>query len=258
LKVHLFGLPLSTHRRLEQESNDWVDAVPPGHEFSSTPISTNERAPFSSNELKDLKAKVGHGYTHVIIPASRHWEAVAKFLQFDCRVHVARLWEPIRDVNWADLKEALHAAVKLDEKWLAKIAPADVRHALLLPPKFFSPVRDTEAYWYRCDVYQEAKIPAAEKLLSLVEREHRKQDGKGGRSWIDQRNLRYRVDPSKHALSVAARSGQKDFRFCYEVMPGFHYDVHDDADRSFVIDIGGKSETVNHCNVTPWGHVRKG
>jgi hypothetical protein len=59
-----------------------------------------------------------------------------------------------------------------------------------------------------------------------------------------------------HGRSAADRAGSKAFRFCYEVPLGFHYDVTDDAGRTFSIQIDGKPQKVTHCNVTPWGHVR--
>jgi hypothetical protein len=58
------------------ESDGWKDAVPTPHEFHSTPISTNEQAPFTNGELKDLRTKVGEGFTHIVIPASRDWKIV--------------------------------------------------------------------------------------------------------------------------------------------------------------------------------------
>jgi hypothetical protein len=153
------------------------------------------------------------------------------------------------------LKERLHRATKLDEIWLGKLCPTDVRHPLLLPPSVFSTTRSTERYWQRCDVYSEEQIPEAEALLGVVEEEHRRPDGSGKRSWIDGRRLRYRIDHSKHGLSIADRAKRKAYRFCYEVPPGFHYDVMDDAERTFIIQIDGKPQKVAHCNVTPWGHV---
>jgi hypothetical protein len=146
MKVHLFGLPISTHRRLQMESDGWIDAVPAPHEFHSTPISTNEQALFTDGELMDLRNKVGEGFTHIIIPASRDWKVVQSRFQFDCRVHIARLWEPIRDITWGLLKERLHAATKLDEIWLHKVSPSDLRHPLLLPPTIFRTTRNTDRY----------------------------------------------------------------------------------------------------------------
>jgi hypothetical protein len=258
MKVHLFGLPISAHRRLEDESGGWTDAVPAPHLFRSTPISTNEHATFTEGELRNLRTAVGEGFTHIVIPASREWKTVHARFQFDCRVHIVRLWAPMRDVTWAFLKDSLHAATKLDEVWLRKVSPSDPRHPLLLPPVIFRTTRHTEEYWHRCDIYSEDGVAEAERLLSVVERDHRKPDATGGRSWIDDRKLRFKFDPSKHAPSPTSRSGTKEYRFCYEVMPGFHYDVRDDSGKAFIIDIGGKSTTVTHCNVTPWGHVRRG
>ena len=256
MKVHLFGLPISTHRRLQAESGEWKDAVPQPHEFRSTPISTNAPAMFREGELRDVRQAVGEGFTHIIIPASRDSKKVAACLQFDCRVHIARLWEPLRDITWPLLKERLHAAVRLDELWLEKVSPTDLRHALLLPPPVFSTTRETDRYWHRCDVYSESKIPSAERLLTVVEKEHRKPDGNGIRSWIDGHKRRYRMDPSNHGLSITDRAKAKSYRFCYEVPPGFHYDVTEDSGKTFSIQIDGRYQTVDHCNVTSWGHVR--
>lgn len=258
MKVHLFGLPISTHRRLKEESGDWNDAVPAPHEFHSTPISTNEYMSFTEGELRDLAGWVSKGFTHIIIPANRDWKIIQAKFQFDCRVHVARLWEPLRDINWALLKERLHERTKLDEAWLHKISPTDLRHALLLPPSVFLTVRTTHQYWHKCDVYSEERIEGAQELLGIVEKEHRRPDGKGGRSWVDARKWRYKVDPSKHGLSTADRTKGKSYRFCYEVPHGFHYDVTEDAGQSFTLQIDGKSQKLKHCNVTPWGHVRRG
>ena len=258
MNVHLFGLPLSTHRRLKQESDGWQDAVPEPHRFRSTPISTNEYAPFTKGEIEHLADVVAEGFTHIVIPASRDWKVLQSRFLFDCRVHIARLWEPLKDIRWEHLKEQLQAATRLDEVWLGRLCPTDVRHPLLLPPSVFSATRNTHRYWHRCDVYSEEQIPEAEELLGVVEKEHRRADGNGNRSWIDGREWRYRIDPSKHGLSVADRAKNKAYRFCYEVPPGFHYDVTNDAERTFVIRIDGKLQRVAHCNVTPWGHVRRG
>ncbi len=240
------------------ESDGWTDAVPAPHEFHSTPISTNEQALFTDGELKDLLEKACEGFTHIVIPGSRDWKVVQSRFQFDCRVHIARLWEPIRDITWELLKERLHATTKLDEIWLNKVSPSDLRHPLLLPPTIFHTARNTDRYWHRCDVYSEERIREAEGLLSVVEEEHRKPDGSGGRSWIDGAKLRFKYDPSKHGLSEANRKRAQEYRFCYEVLPGFHYDVKYDDGRAFIIGIGGKPMTVHHCSVTPWGHVRRG
>jgi len=258
LKVHLVGLPISAHRRLQEDSNGWSDAVPGPHKFLSTPLSTNEHKPFTKGELNALSDAAGNGFTHVVIPGSRDWRVVQKMLQFDCRVHIARLWEPIRDVRWEQIREVLHHVVQLDEVWLKQVSPADLRHPLLLPPNIFRTSRNSSDYWKRCDVYTKDLVPFAAELLSIVEHEHRLNDRAGGRSWLDTRKLRYRVDSSKHGRRLADRDGLKSHRFCYEVPPGFHYDVTDDNGKTFSIQIDGKLHEVSHCNISPWGHVRKG
>lgn len=206
------------------------------------PISTNEHAPFTSAEIRDLAAAVAQGFTHIVIPASRDWKVIQSQFRFDCRVHIVRLREPLKDITWEILQDRLHSATKLDERWLGKICPTDVRHPLLLPPSVFSTKRSTHDYWRRCDVYAEEQILGAEELLRLVDKEHWRPDGAGGRSWIDGKNLRYRTDRSKHGRSTADRANRKAYRFCFEVPPGFHYDVTDVDSRAFAIRIDGKAE----------------
>lgn len=258
MKVHLFGLPLSTHRRLKEESENWQEAVPDPHGFRATPISTNEHAPFTQGELRDLAAAVSEGFVHIVVPASRDWKLIQARFKFDCRIHIARLWQPIRDISWPVLKEHLHAVAKLDAVWLETCCPRDHRHPLLLPPSLFETSRDTKEYWRKCDTYSEERLPEAKNLLVTVDKHHWQPDRKGGRSWIDARNRRYRIDPSKHGLSPTNRTGGKAYRFCYEVTPGFHYDVTDEEEKPFNFIINGKTERVTHCNVSPWGHVRRG
>ncbi len=258
MKVLLFGLPISTHRRLKEESGDWQDAVPEPHTFSSTPTDTNEHTLYSEGELRELKTTVGKGFTHVIVPASRDWSEIQRRLQFDCRVHIARLWQPLRDVKWADLRDHLHRIVLLDEKWSEKLRPTDLRHALLLPPTVFRTNKKTDKYWNTCDAYEEDRILRATRLLGTVEREHRKKDGKRGRSWIDENSRRFRFDPDMHARNAEDRADEKSYRFCFEIPSGFHYDVADDAGRSFSVQLDGRMQSVTHCNVSPWGHIRRG
>jgi hypothetical protein len=259
MKVHLFGLPLSVHRRLKDESSNWRDAVPAPHSFRATPISSNGFGPFSEAELGELLAAVGEGFTHIVIPASRDWRIIQRRLQFDCRIHIARLREPIRDLTWPLLHDQLYAVTQLDETWLETLSPKELKDPLLLPPPVFATYRETQDYWRHCDVYSQDRFAGAEQLLVEVKRRHWHPDQQGGgRSWLDSRSRRFRIDPSRHALSLADRAGAKSYRFCFEIPPGFHYDVTDDQGRTFTILIDGRTEMVAHCNVTPWGRIRRG
>lgn len=258
MKLHLFGLPLSLHRRLKEESSEWREALPAGHLFRATPINSNSMGPFSESELCELIDAVGDGFTHIVIPANRDWAEISRRLRFDCRIHLARLRQPLKDLSWPILQENLHGIVNMDQLWLEKLSPKDVRHALLLPPTVFATNARTAEYWRYCDVYAIERFASAEELLSEVERQHRRPDGQGNRSWLDSRNRRYKIDLSKHARSEQDRAQRKSFRFCWEVPPGFHYDVTHDTNRAFKIVIDGRLETLLHCNITPWGNIRRG
>lgn len=258
MKIVLFGLPISAHLRLRLESAGWTDAVPAPHRFQSIPLTTNSNVPFTKGELDDLRRVVEDGFTHIVILGRSDWKTVQASFRFDCRVHAISIRESPREVSWGFLRSSLHEITALDEAWLAKICPTDLRHALLLPPTFFKTTSETTEYWHKCEVYSTQRIPEAERVLQIVEQEHRRPDNQGGRSWIDDRKWRYRFDRSKHGISATNRAGGKTFRFCYEVLPGFHYDVSDDRGGWFTVDIAGKRERLKHCNVTPWGRVWQG
>lgn len=258
MKFHLFGLPLNTHRRLKQESSNWRDAVPSAHSFRATPIFSNAIGPATESELSELINGVNEGFTHIIIPANRDWGDIEKRLRFDCRVHSVKLRQPLKDLTWSILRENLQRIASMDEEWIERVSPKDLRHALLLPPPVFATNSRTANYWKRCDVYKIENIAGAEQLLVEVEREHRRPDNGGARSWLDDCRRRYRFDPSRHGLSPADRARMKSFRFCFEIPAGFHYDMTDDLGRGFELNINGKIHRLAHCNVTPWGQIRRG
>lgn len=258
MRVHLFGLPISTHIRLKAESRDWQDAVPAPHEFRSTPTLTNELTQISESEINELSKAIGEGFNHIVLVGVRKWQKVYSRLLFDGRIHVARLRDPIRDLTWPILQQQLHAVVALDEVWLRRLSPSDLKHPLLLPPSTFETNRATAEYWRHCDVYSQDRFAGAEQLLATVEKQHWRPDEQNGRSWLDSRRRRYRIDPARHGRSKADRAGVKSYRFCFEIPAGFHFDVTDDLGKSFSIEIDGTTQTLTHCNITPWGNVRRG
>jgi len=258
MKVHLFGLPKSAHIRLRNESREWSDAVPEPHDFRSTPILSNELGQVSKSEIDELAKAVGEGFNHIVLAGVREWKKVYSHLRLTAEFTSRGCAKPIRDLGWPLLRQQLRAVVSMDELWLRKLSPTDLRHALLLPPMVFATNHDTADFWQRCDVYAQELFGSAEQLLGYIEKHHRRPDERGGRSWLDSRNRRYRFDATRHGRSPADRAGVKSYRFCFEIPPGFHYDVCDDSGRTFTIAIDGCSQTVTHCNVTPWGKVRPG
>lgn len=258
MKIHLFGLPKSAHSRLKCESRAWTDAVPAPHEFRSTPILSNELGRVSKSEIDELAKAVGEGFNHLVLAGVREWKKVYAHLHFDCRIHLARLREPVRDLTWPLLRQHLHTVVSLDEVWLRRLSPTDLKHALLLPPMVFATNRDTADYWRHCDVYSQDLFASAEQLLTAVEKHHWRPDQQGGWSWLDGDSKRYRIDHARHGRSQADRAGMKSYRFCLEIPAGFHYDVSENSGRAFAIEIDGRYQSVTHCNVTPWGKVRRG
>jgi hypothetical protein len=73
----------------------------------------NNRSP--SPESAELEKSVGEGFTHIVIPANREWKEIKRRFRFDCRIHLARLQQPLRDLTWHILRDALHAIMGMDE-----------------------------------------------------------------------------------------------------------------------------------------------
>lgn len=255
MRIQLAGLPLSAHRRLYEESSGWTDAVPGAHHFSPTPASSSTPNDLSSSDRREILRKVEQGYVHIVMPGIRAWKDFRRCIEFECRIHILRLPSPLRQIQWSDLRSELHRVVELEEKWLQRIGPSDVNHALLLPPDQFEPEKRCANYWHHCDVYAESGIEKAESILQAVKSHHRKPDGPG-RSWLDSRSLRFRIDPSRHGLSPNERSAKQSYRFCFAVPLGFHFDVSHDKGRQFTLIKDGAPHRFTRVNVTPWGHLR--
>lgn len=258
MKVHLFGLPKSAHIRLKAESAEWADAVPSPHKFRATPLLSNDLGDVGKSDIDELAKAIGEGFTHIVLAGVREWKKIYASLQYDCRIHLTRIVGSLRGVAWSTLQQSLHSIVAVDETWLARLSPRTLKHPLLLPPSTFATSRETADFWRHCDVYSEDLFSAGEQILGEVEKYHLRPDPQGARSWLDNRHKRYRIDRSKHARSEAERSGAKSYRFCFELPPGFHYDVSDDSGNPFVVLIDGRPCKVTHCNITPWGRVRRG
>lgn len=240
---------------MKDESAGWNEALPADHSLLVTPINSPAPRPFTKAEREEILNAAGVGFTHVVLLGTRDWGTIADSLRFDCRVHILRLQGDYHSISWPDVKGALEAIVALDSEWIAKVAPRDLRHQLLLPPTFFATEKRTENFWNKCDVYSQKDLQPATEILSVVERIHRKRN-EGERIWTDAREYEYSVDSAKHSMSVQEREGGTLYRFCFPLPKGFHFDVCSSDGRKFGVKIGSERKSVTHVNVTPWGHVR--
>jgi len=256
VKIQLCGLPLSVHRRLMEESNDWDMGHEWVHTLRATPINHTSPRPFTLAELGEIAAAVGEGFTHIALAATRDWRRVAEDLKFDCRVAILRPVESNGVLSWPALRDEIWRAVAIEEIWLAQIAPRDVQHQLLLPPPVFTTHKGVHLYWEACDTYKVSGIEAAEKILKNVTSVHRKRRD-GQMVWVDAKGRDYKIDRSFHSRSQDDRQGVRRYRFCFQIPPGFHYDVSKNGD-TFDMELEGRAVSMTHANVTPWGYVRRG
>jgi hypothetical protein len=256
VKVQVVGLPLTTHRRLKNEAGDWATALGPDHVFRSSPSSAWPS--IGQAEIADIRANVREGFAHIIVMPMRAWEVVRNSFRFDCRVVMARFTQEVEDLDWAFLKGVVSSLIDFEERWASRIRPKDVHDPLLLPPPTFEPARNVSNFWSNCDVYGKLSlIDDAQKVLAKVSKIHRKGRGAEGHSWVDTRGRQFKCDPSRHGRSKDEREGYKQFRFCFEVPEGFHYDVnHVSANEFWVTDLDRKTYRVRRANIDPWGRIR--
>lgn len=252
------GLPLNAYRDLESEFYSWAETLMPAIKFRACPLLSKHTPRIYPGDLKDLENIVAEGYVHIALFPCRDWEQVRDRFRFDCRVARLDLPGHLYGINWETVKGALARFLDFETRWCHAIRPRDINHPLLLPPPSFEPATEVRDYWRTCDIYRKnERLTEANNSLQVVVSKHRKAGG-AGTFWLDIRDRRFHVDPTRHGRTPEERAGAEKFRFCFRVPGGFHFDVDHHRGREFwLTDRFGKTHKVRHANVDPWGSVRK-
>lgn len=150
------------------------------------------------------------------------------------------------------------AAVQFERRWCDVVKPRDMNHALLLPPPSFEPARTLHDFWRKCDCYGDAsQLTGANNILQSVRANHRRSLSGMGSYWVDEKHRKFTIDRAGHARTTEDRQQLRRFRFCYEVLPGFHYDVvHVRGERFSLNGLQRLHTNIMRGNVDPWGSVR--
>lgn len=256
--MQVVGMPLRTHWRLKSHSEIWVSALPASYSVRFLPSLDQDLPRIGARELSMVESSVREGYAHIAIVPTKDWTAVNKEFRLDCRVIRLDLRWDFKSLSWDEFQGALETVLEFEERWCNTVRPRDVNSALLLPPPSFELASELSDIWTKCDCYRDIReITVANNLLQGMSSRHRRSRGGVGPFWMDEAKRIFIVDRGGHARTPDERAGSPRYRFCFELPPGFHYDVTHEARGRF--SLTGKDllyTSIRRANVDPWGLVR--
>lgn len=259
LKVQLAAMPLTAHRRLKTQLEEWASSLAPDTQIRFAP-SFHEKIPLIEPRVINLLEKnIQDGFVHIVVMGARDWVDLSRQLRFDCRVIGVKPSAYPPHIPWEDFQAVLDEKLSFEARWAEVIRPVDAKGPLFLPVRGFVPENKYREFWQACDCYRDhAQIHEARELLKGVYATHHRSSAGSARYWVDSGDKAFKVDPTKHALYPDQRMGANRFRFCSLVPRGFHYDVvHERGNKFSLID--GKQmyhKGISRANIDPWGSVR--
>jgi hypothetical protein len=259
LRLQLAGLPLKTYRRLRPNLERWAADRQSEVQLRISP-SNDEYQP--RLQLADIEKNIEDGFIHIAVVLTRETRELLRQQRYRCRTTLLEPQQRPLDVTWNEFQSLLTAAFRFERRWCKAVGPSDLSHPLLLPNVSFEPAVDLNGFWSHCDCYgMTTLLTTAHNFVGRFTSIHRRRSDTGP-YWLDRSGRAFRVDRSLHGRSARERSGRKLYRFCFELPPGFHYDVTGDHGGAFVIDGSDMSEgdvarhfDVARANVTPFGHL---
>jgi hypothetical protein len=259
LRIQLGGLPLKTYRRLRPNLDRWAADRQSELQLRVSP-SNDEYQP--RLQLADIEKNIEDGFIHIVVVPTRETRDLVRQQRYRCRTTLLEPEDRALDVGWNEFQSLLTAAFRFERRWCKAVGPSDLAHPLLLPNSSFEPVADLSGFWTYCDCYGTTTLLTnAHNLVGRFSAIHR-QHSNTGSYWLDRAGRSFRVDRSFHGRSERERRGRKPYRFCFEVPPGFHYDVVNDQGATFSINGSATADgnVVRHsnvvrANVTSFGHL---
>ena len=259
LRVQIAGLPARLYEQWKTSLNGWKADLPGDISVRVIP-SGNTRYPlYTKHEFGRICEAIEEGYVHIIAFEGRNARDLSSSLKYDCRVTIAPVDTNVRIAGLTDILAVLETAIDFERRWCRTIRPQDLHNPLFLPPLCFSLSKGLNNHWKLSDCYRDTvQLGAAHDALKAVIASHRQNEPGAARFWQDSRQREFRNALALHGLAPAERQGRRRFRFCFEVLAGFHYDVVHNSRASFdLIDFRNtRHERLRRANVDPWGTVR--
>lgn len=253
LKLQLAGLPLSAHRRVKADLDGWAASLPVSLRLA--PSQKSRMPAVGKEEFAQICANVQDGFVHIAAVPSRDVGPLAKKFSFSCRVVRLSLDDPVRVTSHALIAQ-LTKVIEFESQWMEGVRPRDLGSPLILPCGHFVPSSVVQRFWSSCDCYWRSDaLEAAKAIIGQVRQLHSRSSKGISRYWVDSQGLCFHRATAFHGRSLEERRGLKRFRFCFEVPPGFHFDVCRTDARPFTL--ADRSE-MERANIDPWGFVRPG
>jgi len=155
------------------------------------------------------------------------------------------LYQGSGDEWWRDIEEKL----QLEETWREHVRPPSRRHALILPRGTFASKHDPWVTAQRAET--ERDVARAHGQIKGFGEDHRQRA-----AWRDQNDLLFDPGGPEHGRVPLSRQ----WKFTYQLGPGFHFDVRHERGRSFTVtDANGDGRSFReYTNVDSHGHLRGG
>lgn len=256
IRLQFVGMPRAQYRRLQSNLRRWSDSLGEDTLIRPAPSYRERRPEIGERELAQIDSNIQEGFIHLLCVPSRDARFIERSLRFDCRVVRLEIPGDLGRLDWSTLRSALEKAISYEKEWCCSVRPSSPAHPLLLPSVSFDSHRSLKGMWKECDCHRDNRLlrHAARQVERF--RQLHKKSYRGGFYWLDMNGRRFSIDRGHHGRSPAERVGRRRFRYCFEVPPGFHFDVTSEAGGEFSI-VGSEGRyRVHRANVDPWGSVR--
>jgi hypothetical protein len=151
---------------------------------------------------------------------------------------------------------AMNQVLAEELEWINTVKPHDESCCLLLPECAFSAAADVQHLWHAAAEAGIERIRLAALAGERFKMTHWLQTGTGARAWVDNADRVFDHRGARHGTAPFPRN----WKFSYQVEPGFHYDVTSRVSRAFKIDASDgrrhSASGLEHINIDPHGRVR--
>jgi hypothetical protein len=141
-------------------------------------------------------------------------------------------------------------------EWAETVKPRDESYCLLLPQCAFSAEAKVAHLWTAATEAGIERVRLAARASKKFETTHWLPRNSGPRAWIDTNGRVFDHRGARHGLAPFPRG----WKFSYQVVPGFHFDVTSNFSRPFHVDaVDGRRHAAivdAHINIDPHGYVR--
>ena len=141
-------------------------------------------------------------------------------------------------------------------EWSNNVKPRDESCCLLLPECAFTACADVKHLWTAASLPGMERIRLAARAREQFRDRHWLPRSGGARVWTDADDRAFDHRGARHAVAPFPRA----WKFSYQVMPGFHFDVMSTASRPFSVQDHDarwhRARGHGHINIDPHGWIR--